>query len=116
MEAVRDWIVAQAEARKERRWSPEELTEGARQMVEGPDPAKAQILWERAWRLVSTATNLVPKVRRRNIPPSVLEHLRSRRLEREIGVEQMGLLARRLNGEPEVPMGRWDDGSRDSPI
>ena len=28
-------------------WTPEELTEGARQMVEEPDPAKAQVLWER---------------------------------------------------------------------
>ena len=47
MEALRDWMATQAEGRKERMWSPEELTEGARKMVAEPDPVKAQSLWDR---------------------------------------------------------------------
>ena len=45
--ALRDWIVGRAEVAKGRMWTPEELTEGARQMVGESDPAKAQVLWER---------------------------------------------------------------------
>lgn len=47
LRALRDWIVERAEVAQGRMWTPEELTEGARQMVEEPDPAKAQVLWER---------------------------------------------------------------------
>ena len=54
-----------------------------------------------------TVTRLVPKIRRRNVPAAALEHLRTRMLEWEIGVEQMGLFARWLNAEAEVPAGRW---------
>ena len=49
----------------------------------------------------------MPKVRRQKIPPTVLEHLRTRMREREIAVGQMGLLAQWLDTDPEVPAGRW---------
>jgi hypothetical protein len=49
----------------------------------------------------------MPKVRRRNVPRAVLEHLLDRIQDREIPAEQLGLLADWLDGEPKVPSGRW---------
>jgi hypothetical protein len=49
----------------------------------------------------------MPKVRRRNVPPAVLEHLLVRIREREVPLEQLGLLAGWLDTEPEVPRGKW---------
>jgi len=49
----------------------------------------------------------VPKVRRLGVPRVVLDHLRKRILEREIALEQLGLLARWLDTAPEVPAGLW---------
>ena len=49
----------------------------------------------------------MPKVRRHGVPRAVLDHLGARVLEREIGTDQLTLLARWLNGEPEVPAGPW---------
>ena len=37
----------------------------------------------------------------------MLDHLGARVLEREIGADQLALLAHWLNGEPEVPVGPW---------
>jgi hypothetical protein len=41
------------------------------------------------------------------VPRAVLDHLRTRMIEREIGPEQLGLLAQWLDTEPEVPAGPW---------
>ena len=49
----------------------------------------------------------MPKVRRHGVPRAVLDHLGARVLEREIGADQLALLAHWLNGEPEVPVGPW---------
>jgi hypothetical protein len=49
----------------------------------------------------------MPKVRRRNIPRAVLNHLLDRIRDREISAEQLGLLAEWLDQEPEVPEGKW---------
>lgn len=49
----------------------------------------------------------MPKVRRHGVPRAVLDHLGARVLEREIGPDQLTLLARWLNGEPEVPASPW---------
>jgi hypothetical protein len=49
----------------------------------------------------------LPKIQRTNIPPGVLQHLLDRIQDRSIGSEQLKLLARWLNGEPEVPAGQW---------
>jgi hypothetical protein len=49
----------------------------------------------------------LPKVRRANLPPALLQHLFDRIFERSIGPEQLGLLAEWLDSHPEVPEGRW---------
>lgn len=47
------------------------------------------------------------KIRRRNLPPALLDHLLDRVRSREISPEQLGELAQWLDTEPEVPAGRW---------
>lgn len=49
----------------------------------------------------------MPKVRRRNIPPALLNHLLDRIAKRNIPVDQLGLLAEWLDTEPDVPSGKW---------
>jgi len=47
------------------------------------------------------------KIRRRNLPPALLDHLLDRIRERDIPPAQLGEFAHWLDGEPEVPNGRW---------
>lgn len=49
----------------------------------------------------------MPKVRRANLPPALLQHLLERIEQRSIGADQLGLLALWLDTQPEVPAGRW---------
>jgi hypothetical protein len=49
----------------------------------------------------------MPKVRRRNIPPALLNHLLDRIATRNIAADQLGLLAEWLDTEPDVPEGKW---------
>lgn len=49
----------------------------------------------------------MPKVRRQNVPPALLQHLLERVQSRKIPASQLELLARWLDGEPEVPEGPW---------
>jgi len=49
----------------------------------------------------------MPKIRRKGVPPAVMEHLLLRMREREISAEQLGALVAWLNTEPEVPPGQW---------
>lgn len=49
----------------------------------------------------------MPKVRRQNLPPALFQHLLDRIQERRIAADQLVLLARWLDGEPEVPTGEW---------
>jgi len=49
----------------------------------------------------------VPKVRRQNIPPALLQHLLDRIQIRKIPATQLELLAKWLDTEPEVPKGQW---------
>ena len=49
----------------------------------------------------------MPKVRRRNIPPSLLNHLLDRIQKRNIAADQLGVLAEWLDTEPDVPEGKW---------
>ena len=44
LDTLREWIVAQAEARKARMWSPEKLGAVAEQMIAEKDPVRAQAL------------------------------------------------------------------------
>ena len=49
----------------------------------------------------------MPKVRRADIPPPLLQHLLDRIQQRSISADQLGLLAAWLDTQPEVPDGRW---------
>ena len=49
----------------------------------------------------------MPKVRRQNLPPRVLDHLLDRISSRQISSDQLGALADWLDTEPEVPTGKW---------
>ena len=49
----------------------------------------------------------MPKVRRQNVPPALFQHLLDRVLSRSIQASQLELLAKWLDGEPEVPEGQW---------
>jgi hypothetical protein len=49
----------------------------------------------------------MPRIRRHNLPPRLLDHLLDRVGERKVSAVQLGLLADWLRGEPEVPHGRW---------
>ena len=49
----------------------------------------------------------MPKIRRRNLPPTLLNHLLDRIKRREISSDHLGALADWLDTEPEVPDGKW---------
>jgi hypothetical protein len=49
----------------------------------------------------------MPEIRRRNLPPALLDHLLDRVRSREIPPEQLGEFAQWLDTAPEVPSGRW---------
>ena len=49
----------------------------------------------------------MPKVRRRNAPPALFQHLLDRVQSRKIPASQLERLARWLDGEPEVPEVQW---------
>ena len=49
----------------------------------------------------------MPRVRRQNVPPALLQHLLDRIQSRRIAASQLELLAKWLDTEPEVPEGQW---------
>jgi hypothetical protein len=49
----------------------------------------------------------MPRVRRQNLPPRLLDHLLDRVDDRKISAAQIALLADWLRHDPEVPAGRW---------
>jgi hypothetical protein len=49
----------------------------------------------------------MPKIRRRNLPPALPDHLLDRVRSPDVSPEQLGELAQWLDTEPEVPAGRW---------
>ena len=49
----------------------------------------------------------MPEIRRRNLPPALLNHLLDRIKRREISSDHLGALADWLDTEPEVPDGKW---------
>jgi len=49
----------------------------------------------------------MPKIRRQNVPPPLLNHLLDRIAERDITAAHLGMLAEWLDTEPEVPTGNW---------
>jgi hypothetical protein len=57
--------------------------------------------------VASTALGGMPKIRRQNLPPALLDHLLDRIRSRDISPARLGELAQWLDTEPEVPAGRW---------
>ena len=49
----------------------------------------------------------MPRIRRHNLPPPLLDHLLDRINDRKISTSQLGALADWLGTEPEVPEGKW---------
>jgi len=49
----------------------------------------------------------MPKIRRQNFPPALLNHLLDRIRSREISADQLGLFADWLDSEPKVPKQKW---------
>ncbi|HET7291027.1 MAG TPA: hypothetical protein VFM88_01255 [Vicinamibacteria bacterium] len=49
----------------------------------------------------------MPRVRRKDVPPTLFQHLLDRIQERQIDARQLELLAAWLDGEPEVPEAAW---------
>ena len=49
----------------------------------------------------------MPKIRRQKLPEPLLVHLLTRMRQRDISHDQIVLLARWLDTEPEVPDGKW---------
>jgi hypothetical protein len=49
----------------------------------------------------------MPKIRRRNLPPALLDHLLERVRSREVSPDQLDELAQWLDSEPEAPSGKW---------
>lgn len=49
----------------------------------------------------------MPRIRRKGLPPRLLDHLLDRAYERKISGEQFELLAEWLRTDPEAPEGKW---------
>jgi len=49
----------------------------------------------------------MPKIRRQNLPPALYSHLLDRVQQRSISAQQLRLLLRWIDTQPEVPAGRW---------
>jgi hypothetical protein len=49
----------------------------------------------------------MPKVRRKNVPPAVIEHLARRIRERHVPIEDLQSFAKWLDAYPTVPSGPW---------
>ncbi len=49
----------------------------------------------------------MPRIRREDIPHRLMAHLVKRVRERKISTSQLGLFAAWMDGNPEVPEGKW---------
>lgn len=49
----------------------------------------------------------MPRIRRKGLPPRLLDHLLDRAIERKITGEPFELMAEWLHTNPEVPEGKW---------
>ena len=49
----------------------------------------------------------MPKIRRQNLPPALYDHLLDRVQQRNISAQQLRLMLRWMDTQPEVPNGRW---------
>lgn len=58
----------------------------------------------------------MPKIRRHNLPPALYDHLLDRVQQRSISAQQLRLMLRWMDPQPEVPNGRWFSRSTRSPL
>ena len=49
----------------------------------------------------------MPQFRRHNLPPALYDHLLDRVQQRHISAQQLRMMSRWLDTQPEVPSGRW---------
>lgn len=49
----------------------------------------------------------MPRIRRSNLPPALLDHLLDRIRDREVSASQLRLLAEWMDTDPVVPEGKW---------
>ena len=49
----------------------------------------------------------MPKIRRQNLPPILFAHLLDRVQQRNISAQQLRLMLRWMDTQPEVPNGQW---------
>ncbi len=49
----------------------------------------------------------MPKIRRHNLPPALYDHLMERVQQRNISAQQLRLMVRWMDTQPEVPNGMW---------
>ena len=49
----------------------------------------------------------MPKIRRRNVSRTLVDHLADRIRDREIAHDQLQLLSEWVECDPEVPVGKW---------
>ena len=49
----------------------------------------------------------MPKIRRQNLPRALYAHLLDRVQERDVSAQQLRLMLRWIDTQPEVPQGRW---------
>ena len=49
----------------------------------------------------------MPKIRRQNLPRALYAHLLDRVQQRSVSGEQLRLMLRWMDSQPEVPEGRW---------
>jgi hypothetical protein len=89
-----------------RQLSPDELVALADQMVATKDPEEADRL-EKEILAGFYGRWAMPRIRRESIPEPVMAHLIRRVREREISTSHLGLLARWVAADPEVPEGSW---------
>ena len=49
----------------------------------------------------------MPKIRRHNLPPALYDHLPDLVQQRSVSAQQLRLMLRWMDTQPEVPHGRW---------
>lgn len=93
------------ELARERQLSGEALTGLAQRMADANNPTEKNDCGKKSSGDF-TAHNM-PRIRRQNLPPRLLDHLLDRVDDRNISAAQLGLLANWMRADPEVPEGKW---------
>jgi hypothetical protein len=93
------------ELARERQLSGEELAGLAQRMADANDPAEKNDCGRKS--TGDFTVNNMPRIRRQNLPPRLLDNLLDCVDDRNISAAQLGLLAIWMRADPEVPEGKW---------